>query len=93
MSPSASVRRGERARLREVVEALKPPSGRRHRAHGGGGPDQEGARRRTSATCIGVWEDVWRKLESAKAPSVLYTELDLVLKTARDLFTDEIETS
>ena len=30
--------------------------------------------------------------EGAKAPAELYTELDLVLKTARDLFTDEIET-
>ena len=28
-----------------------------------------------------------------RAPACLYTELDLVLKTARDLFTDDIEMS
>ncbi len=80
----------ERARLREVVEALKPPSGGvivRTVA--------EGLTKKALKADLGylyrVWEDVSRKLESAKAPSVLYTELDLVLKTARDLFTDEIE--
>jgi ribonuclease G len=80
----------ERARLREVVEALKPPSGGvivRTVA--------EGLTKKALKADLGylyrVWEDVSRKLENAKAPSVLYTELDLVLKTARDLFTDEIE--
>jgi ribonuclease G len=80
----------ERARLREVVEALKPPSGGvivRTVA--------EGLTKKALKADLGylyrVWEDVSRKLETAKAPSVLYTELDLVLKTARDLFTDEIE--
>jgi ribonuclease G len=34
---------------------------------------------------------VLKKRDGAKAPAVLYTELDSVLKTARDLFTDEIE--
>src|SRR5690606_21507588 len=37
-----------------------------------------------------LWSDVSKKREHAKAPKVLYWELDLVLKTARDLFTDEI---
>jgi ribonuclease G len=40
---------------------------------------------------VKVWEEVSRKHEGAKAPSILYTELDLVLKIARDLFTDDIE--
>jgi ribonuclease G len=80
----------ERARLREVVEAMKPASGGiivRTVA--------EGLTKKNLKADIGylvrLWEDVLRKREGAKAPSVLYTELDLVLKTARDLFTDEIE--
>ena len=80
----------ERARLREVIEALKPPSGGvivRTVA--------EGLTKKSLKADLGylirVWEDVSRKRETAKAPSILYTELDLVLKTARDLFTDEIE--
>jgi len=81
----------ERARLREVVEQLRPPSGGlivRTVA--------EGLTKKSLKADIGylvsLWEDVSRKREGAKAPAVLYTELDLVLKTARDLFTDEIET-
>jgi ribonuclease G len=81
----------ERARLREVVEALKPPTGGlivRTVA--------EGLTKKSLKADIGylvnLWDDVSRKREGAKAPAVLYTELDLVLKTARDLFTDEIET-
>jgi ribonuclease G len=80
----------ERARLREVVETLKPASGGvivRTVA--------EGLTKKSLKADLGylirVWEDVSRKRESAKAPSILYTELDLVLKTARDLFSDEIE--
>ncbi|HEV8244856.1 MAG TPA: Rne/Rng family ribonuclease [Polyangiaceae bacterium] len=80
----------ERSRLREVVDSLKPPSGGvivRTVA--------EGLTKKSLKADLGylyrVWEDVSRKRETAKAPTILYTELDLVLKTARDLFTDEIE--
>ena len=81
----------ERARLREVVDTMKPASGGiivRTVA--------EGLTKKNLKSDIGylvrLWEDVLRKREGgAKAPCMLYSELDLVLKTARDLFTDEIE--
>jgi len=38
-----------------------------------------------------LWKDVSRHKQNARAPATLYTELDLVLKTARDLFTDDVE--
>ncbi len=80
----------ERARLREVIEALKPPTGGlivRTVAEG----LTKKALKRDIAYLIKLWEDVSRKRSGAKVPSLLYTELDLVLKTARDLFTPEIE--
>ena len=80
----------ERARLRDVVEPMKPASGGiivRTVA--------EGLTKKSLKADIGylvkLWEDVSKKKASAKAPAVLCTELDLVLKTARDLFTDDIE--
>ena len=81
----------ERARLREVVDQMKPPKGGlivRTVA--------EGLTKKSLKADIGylvkVWEEVSRKKdEGGKAPTMLYAELDLVLKTARDLFTDEIE--
>lgn len=80
----------ERARLREVIDSVKPPKGGlivRTVA--------EGLTKKQLKTDIGylvkVWEEVSRKREGAKSPTVLYTELDLVLRVARDLFTDEID--
>jgi len=80
----------ERARLRDVVEPMKPQTGGiivRTVA--------EGLTKKSLKADIGylvkLWEDVSKKKEGAKAPAVLCTELDLVLKTARDLFTDDIE--
>ncbi len=80
----------ERARLRDVVEPMKPATGGiivRTVA--------EGLTKKSLKADIGylvkLWEDVSNKKEGAKAPAVLCTELDLVLKTARDLFTDDIE--
>ena len=83
----------ERTRLREVVDQMKPPKGGlivRTVA--------EGLTKKSLKADIGylvkVWEEVSRKKEEGgKAPCMLYAELDLVLKTARDLFTDEIENS
>ncbi|MEI9953730.1 MAG: ribonuclease E/G [Pseudomonadota bacterium] len=75
----------ERARLRDVVEPMKPPTGGiivRTVA--------EGLTKKSLKADIGylvkLWEDVSNKKEHAKAPAILCTELDLVLKTARDLF-------
>lgn len=80
----------ERARLRDVVEPMKPATGGiivRTVA--------EGLTKKSLKADIGylvkLWEDVSKKKAGAKAPAVLCTELDLVLKTARDLFTDDIE--
>jgi ribonuclease G len=39
---------------------------------------------------VRLWGEIAKKREGAKAPNLLSSELDLVLKTARDLFTDEV---
>ncbi|WP_437925843.1 Rne/Rng family ribonuclease [Sorangium sp. So ce291] len=81
----------ERSRLREAIEAMKPPQGGlivRTLA--------EGLTKKQLKADVGylvrLWGEVAKKRESGvRAPAGLYTELDLVLKTARDLFTDDIE--
>jgi len=79
----------ERARLREVILAMKPKSGGvivRTVAQG----LTKKSLKADLGYLIRLWTDVSKKVESAKAPCMLYSELDLVLKTARDLFTDDI---
>ncbi|APR82949.1 Cytoplasmic axial filament protein CafA and Ribonuclease G [Minicystis rosea] len=81
----------ERGRLREAIEAMKPPQGGlivRTVA--------EGLTKKQLKADVGylvrLWGEVVKKRETGvRAPAGLYTELDLVLKTARDLFTDDIE--
>ncbi len=80
----------ERARLREAMDAMKPPQGGlivRTLA--------EGLTKKHLKSDVGylvrLWGEIVKKREGAHAPTCLYTELDLVTKTARDLFTDDIE--
>jgi ribonuclease G len=80
----------ERARLREVMAALKPKTGGlvvRTLA--------EGLTKKHLKQDIGylmrLWTDVAEKRMKASAPALLASELDLVLKVARDLFTDAID--
>jgi ribonuclease G len=40
---------------------------------------------------VRLWGEIVKKREGARGPSVLFEELDLILKSARDLFGDEIE--
>jgi ribonuclease G len=80
----------ERARLRETIEAMKPPSGGlivRTVA--------EGLTKKQLKQDVGylvrLWGEVAKKREGARAPTNLLSELDIVLKTARDLMTDEVD--
>lgn len=80
----------ERHRLREVIDSVKPQQGGlivRTVA--------EGLTKKQLKADIGylikLWAEIAKNREGARAPKVLYSELDIVLRTARDLFTDEIE--
>jgi ribonuclease G len=80
----------ERQRLREAIDSMKPPSGGlivRTVA--------EGLTKKQLKADIGylvrLWGEIAKKREKARAPSLLYKELDLVLKAARDLFGDDVQ--
>ncbi|HEX3770676.1 MAG TPA: Rne/Rng family ribonuclease [Polyangiaceae bacterium] len=80
----------ERARLRETIESMKPPAGGlivRTVA--------EGLTKKQLKQDVGylvrLWGEVAKKREGARSPATLLSELDIVLKTARDLFTDEVD--
>jgi ribonuclease G len=81
----------ERKRLREVIDSIKPPTGGvivRTVA--------QGLTKKKLKSDIGylvkVWEETVRNRENVKkAPALLYRELDIVLRAARDLFTEEVD--
>ena len=80
----------ERSRLRDAIDGMKPPTGGlivRTVA--------EGLTKKQLKQDVGylvrLWGEVAKKREGVKAPAVLWSELDIVLKTARDLFTDDVD--
>lgn len=80
----------ERGRLRQVIDSMKPAKGGlivRTVA--------EGLTKKQLKNDIGylfkLWSEVLKRREKARARDVLYSDLDLVLRIARDLFTDEVQ--
>lgn len=80
----------ERQRLRETIEAFKPP-------HGGFivRTVATGLTKKQLKADVGYlvreWEDVMRRKDKVKsAPAMIYEDLDIVLRTARDYFTEDV---
>ena len=80
----------ERRRLREVIDACKPD-------HGGvivrtvAAGLTKGGLKADIGYLVKTWEGVVQKQKQTKrAPSELYRELDIVLRSARDLFTEDV---
>lgn len=80
----------ERARLREAIEAMKPPSGGLIVRTVAEGLTKKGLKQDVGYL-VRLWGEIAKKREGAHAPCVLSSELDLVLKVARDLFTDDVD--
>ncbi len=81
----------ERSRLRESIEAMRPPKGGlivRTVAEG----LTKGQLKADIGYLVRLWGEIVRKREAQpKVPNTLYTELDLVVRTARDQFGDEVQ--
>jgi ribonuclease G len=80
----------ERARLREAIEAMKPPSGGLIVRTVAEGLTKKGLKQDVGYL-VRLWGEIAKKREGARSPYVLSSELDLVLKVARDLFTDDVD--
>jgi ribonuclease G len=80
----------ERARLREAIEAMKPPSGGLIVRTVAEGLTKKGLKQDVGYL-VRLWGEIAKKREGAHSPCVLSSELDLVLKVARDLFTDDVD--
>src|SRR5437016_11108918 len=80
----------ERRRLRELVDRYRPA---------GTGfivrtvAENEPSEKLTADIkfLLGLWNEVGKKRESMKAPACVHPDLDLILRSVRDLFSDEVE--
>jgi ribonuclease G len=80
----------ERKRLREIVESQRPSgAGFIVRTVAEGASEKE--LRDDMDFLVKLWREVLRKNERAKPASLLYSDLDLLLRTVRDTLTADIE--
>ena len=80
----------ERRRLREIVDSMRPPgSGFIVRTVADGVSERE--LKADMEFLIKLWNEVVRRAEGGRCPALIYNDLDLLLRTVRDLFTADVE--
>lgn len=80
---------GERARLKEILEKLKPPNtGWIIRTAAVGATEEEIKAEMNFLVCL--WEEIKERAEKLKAPALVYEELNIALRAIRDLFNKDI---
>src|SRR4051812_37128267 len=79
----------ERRRLREIVDSMRPPgSGFIVRTVADGISERE--LKSDMEFLIKLWNEVVRRAEGSRCPALIYNDLDLLLRTVRDLFTADV---
>jgi len=79
----------ERRRLREIVDSMRPAgSGFIVRTVAEGVSERE--LKSDMEFLIKLWNEVVRRAEGARCPALIYNDLDLLLRTVRDLFTADV---
>jgi ribonuclease G len=80
----------ERRRLREIVDSMRPAgSGFIVRTVAEGVAERE--LKSDMEFLIKLWNEVVRRSEGGRCPALIYNDLDLLLRTVRDLFTTDVE--
>lgn len=80
----------ERARLKAIVEVIQPKGyGLIIRTASEGCSEDE--IKKDLEFLILLWENIQRKKEKMTAPALLYSDLDLVFRSVRDLLTQDVE--
>jgi len=80
----------ERRRLRDIVESMRP-SGSGFIVRTVAENVSERELKSDMEFLIKLWNEVVRRAEGGRCPSLIYNDLDLLLRTVRDLFTADVE--
>src|SRR5437773_342223 len=80
----------ERRRLRDIVESMRPPgSGFIVRTVAEGISEKE--LKSDMEFLIKLWNEIVKRSETGRCPALIYNDLDLLLRTVRDMFTPDVE--
>jgi ribonuclease G len=80
----------ERRRLREIIDQMRPQgTGFIVRTVAENVPDKD--LRADMDFLIKLWNNVVHRTETSRCPSLIYNDLDLLLRTVRDMFTPDVD--
>lgn len=80
----------ERRRLKETMSKIRPPkTGVIVRTASGKQTDKK--LKQDLDYLVTTWNDIQKKFNKQRTPSVVYTDLTIVLRAIRDMFTDEVD--
>jgi ribonuclease E len=82
----------QRRRLREILNELQPPKGLGFIIRTAGLDKNKKELQRDLAYLSRLWQVVVRRIRKLKAPAEIYQESDMITRTIRDTFTNEIDT-
>jgi ribonuclease G len=82
---------GERARLKEILERIRPAGLGGFIVRTAGEERNEDEFVADLKYLVDLWEQIRRRAEKSSAPSVIHHDLDLVLRTIRDVLSPEFK--
>ncbi|MDV6032983.1 MAG: Rne/Rng family ribonuclease [Phycisphaera sp. RhM] len=81
----------DRKRLRRCLLSLGPPKGLGFIVRTAGAGRSENELGRDMDYLIRLWKTIVRRVKSGNQPGVLYEESDLIIRTIRDIYNDDID--
>ena len=86
------VNEGQRRKLREIMLELNPPKGLGFIVRTAGLERTKRELARDLAYLLRLWKVILRRIKKSRAPTPIYQESDMIIRTIRDIFTSEIDT-
>lgn len=80
-----------RRQLRQTMKAIQPPNGLGFIIRTAGIDREESDLRRDLSYLLRLWGTIVRRLKEASAPTDIYEESDMIIRTIRDIYTGEID--
>jgi ribonuclease E len=82
----------QRRKLREIMHELNPPKGLGFIVRTAGLERTKRELARDLAYLLRLWKVILRRIKKSKAPTPIYQESDMIIRTIRDIVTSEIDT-
>ncbi len=80
-----------RRRLRDVMAELNPPRGLGFIVRTAGSDRSKKELSRDLAYLLRLWKVIVRRIKKLKAPTDIYEESDMIIRTIRDIFTSDVD--